>query len=306
MYVRLSAGSAAPTATSSRLASSAASIVPVVPRSRAGSAPMTPGLRPPRAEVLAGFEDEDDPGEAGVEVLRRHEPAALVGVVDVHAPAAEAAPHAVVDDVVVELPEQDRGRLDLGERGGLHLHALGLQAVTAGRLQHVAGARAVAGDAAGDAQLLQRHVAAVVAEHHGQRGGAALHGLHLEHGGGADGPVRLRLGARRGTRRAAAAAARGLGAVPAAAAAAAVLLVRPGRGAVRSREQPIDRALRRPGGRSRRPGSWSRSRTAGRRRRTRRSRTSWPTSVSSRTRTATGWPVPARTARPAGRRRGSR
>ena len=35
---------------------------------------------------------------------------------------------------------------------------LAVQAVTAGRLEQVAGARAVAGDTAGDAQLLQRHV----------------------------------------------------------------------------------------------------------------------------------------------------
>ena len=109
MYVRLSAGTAAPTATSSRLASSAASIVPVVPRSRAGMAPMTPGLAAAPAEVVGpGSKVEDDTGEAGVEVLHRHETAALVGVVDVHAAPAEAAPHAVVDDVVVELPEQDR------------------------------------------------------------------------------------------------------------------------------------------------------------------------------------------------------
>lgn len=47
MYVRLNAGTAAPTATSSRLASTAAGIVPEVPRSRAGMAPRTPGLRPP-------------------------------------------------------------------------------------------------------------------------------------------------------------------------------------------------------------------------------------------------------------------
>lgn len=47
MYVRLSAGSAAPTTTSSRLARSAVSRVAPVPRSRAGSAPSSPGLRPP-------------------------------------------------------------------------------------------------------------------------------------------------------------------------------------------------------------------------------------------------------------------
>ncbi len=144
------------------------------------------GLAPAPGEVLAGLHDQHDAGEAAVEVLHRDEAAALAGVVDVDAPAAEAAAHAVVDDVVVELPEQDGRRLHLGEGGQIHLHALGRQAVTAGRLQQVAGARAVTGDTAGDAQLLQRDVLAVVAEHHRQGGGAALHGLHLEHGGRAD------------------------------------------------------------------------------------------------------------------------
>ena len=55
---------------------------------------------------------------------------------------------------------------------------------------------------------------AVVAEHHGERGGAALHGLHLEHGGGAYGPCfwPSAAGARRGG-----GARRRLRAVPAAA-----------------------------------------------------------------------------------------
>src|SRR5690606_13922018 len=63
----------------------------------------------------------------------------------------------------------------------------GGEPVTTGRLRQGAGARAVAGDTAGDAQLLQRDVTAVVREHHGQRGGAALDGLHLEHGRRTDG-----------------------------------------------------------------------------------------------------------------------
>ncbi len=184
------------------------------------------------AEVVGGFEDQRHTGEAGVEVLHRHETAALVGVVDVDAPAAEAAAHAVVDDVVVELPEQDGRRLHLGERGGFHLHALGLQSVAAGGLEQVAGARAVTGDAAGDAQLLQRDVLAVVGEHHGERGGAALQGLHLKDRGGAH---RLALGGLGGRRdvpaRAAAAAGRGLGAVPPAPG-RRQLLLRRGRGVV--------------------------------------------------------------------------
>ncbi|CAM5662774.1 hypothetical protein SVIOM74S_09869 [Streptomyces violarus] len=145
------------------------------------------GLAAAPGEVLAGLHDQHHTGEAAVEVLHGDKPAALARVVDVDPTAAEAAAHAVIDDVVVELPEQDGRRLHLGEGGQVHLHALGRQAVTAGGLEEVAGARAVAGDAAGDAQLLQRDVLAVVAEHHREGGGAALHGLHLEHGGRADG-----------------------------------------------------------------------------------------------------------------------
>ncbi len=147
------------------------------------------------AEALAGLHHQHDAGEAAVEVLHRHETAALAGVVDVDPAAAEAAPHAVVDDVVVELPEQHGRGLHSGEGGRVHLHALGRQTVTAGRLQQVACTRAVPGDTARDAQLLQRDVLAVVAEDHRQGGGAALHGLHLEDGGCADG-LRLPLGHR--------------------------------------------------------------------------------------------------------------
>ncbi len=54
MKVRLRPGSAAPTATSSRLVSTTAGMVPAVPRSRAGIAPSTPGLRPPRVKSSPG------------------------------------------------------------------------------------------------------------------------------------------------------------------------------------------------------------------------------------------------------------
>ncbi len=146
------------------------------------------------AEARAGLEDERDAGEAGVELVHGDEPAPLAGVVDVHAPAAEAAAHALVDDVVVELPEEDGRRVHPGERGQVHLHALGREPVTAGGLEEVAGAGAVPGHPTGDAQLLQGHEAAEVAEHHGQRGGAALHRLHLQHGGRAYGTGRAALG----------------------------------------------------------------------------------------------------------------
>lgn len=54
MYVRLSAGTVAPTATSRRLETTAASIEADVPRSRAGRAPRTPGLRPERRKPAPG------------------------------------------------------------------------------------------------------------------------------------------------------------------------------------------------------------------------------------------------------------
>ncbi len=169
------------------------------------------------AESVTGLEGEDDTGEARVELVHGDEPAALAGVVDVDAPAPVPPGRALVDDVVVELPEQDGRAAHLGERGQVHLHALGLQPVPAGGLEEVAGAGAVPGDPAGDAQFFEGDEAAVVAEHHGQGGGAALHRLHLQHGGGAYGAGRTAPG--RGRGRAcgcAASAAPGLGAVAAA------------------------------------------------------------------------------------------
>ncbi len=54
MYVRLSAGTDAPTATRRRLETTAAAMVPEVPRRRAGMLPRTPGLRPPRRKPSPG------------------------------------------------------------------------------------------------------------------------------------------------------------------------------------------------------------------------------------------------------------
>ena len=270
MYVRLSAGTAAPTATSSRLARTAAGIVPDGAAQPGRHGAHDAGLAAALLEVRARLQDQHDTGEAGVEVLHGHETAALAGVVDVHPAPAEAAAHAVVDDVVVELPEQDRRRPHLGERGRVHLHALGGEAVTPRRLQQVAGPRAVARDTAGDAQLLQRDVPSVVAEHHRERGGAALHGLHLEDGGCTDG-LDPALGDRAFGRRGAAAAPYGR----------RQLRLRAGRGGVVSSVALTAAANRSgagpPGGSSRRPRSWSSAGTAARPRTTTCSRTSCPT-----------------------------
>ncbi len=66
---------------------------------------------------------------------------------------------------------------------GSLLEALGFEAVGAGGLDHVARLAAVARDAAGHAQLFERHPAAIVGEDDGERRGAALDRFHLEDGG---------------------------------------------------------------------------------------------------------------------------
>src|SRR5205823_2263886 len=54
------------------------------------------------------------------------------------------------------------------------------EAVRARRAQHAARLAAVAADTAFDAHLLERHMPAVVGEHHGERRGAALDRLELQ------------------------------------------------------------------------------------------------------------------------------
>jgi hypothetical protein len=124
------------------------------------------------------LEGQADARERRVELVGRHHPRALRRVVQV----GIALPEPLEDDEVVGVPEQDRRVVDLPEVRDLVLEALGVEAVLARRLEDVVGLRAVAADAALGATLLERHDAAVVAEHHAERRRAALDRLHLEHG----------------------------------------------------------------------------------------------------------------------------
>ena len=127
-------------------------------------------------KVGAGRDLEADAGKGRVKVLHGHLDLAPGGVVYVGVVALEAVQH----DKVVEVPVDDAGQQDLVlERGNLAAVALGLKAVAAGGDQDILGARPVAGDAAVQAHLLQRHPLVVVGHHHGERGRAAFQRLHL-------------------------------------------------------------------------------------------------------------------------------
>ena len=80
----------------------------------------------------------------------------------------------------LKFQNSDRGQRQLGELARLLAEAARDEAVGARRAQQPAGLAAVAAHAALDAHLLERHVAAVVGEHHRERGGAALDALELQ------------------------------------------------------------------------------------------------------------------------------
>ncbi len=138
-------------------------------------------------EFRPALEREHHAGESLVE-LRGIDPAPAHGrVVQVRAAVAEA----LEDDEVVEVPEEDGRQRQRGEVGRLLAKAPRHEPVAARRTQQSAGLAAVARHAAVGAQHLQRHVAAVVGEHHRERGRAALHRLDLQDGRDAgDGGVR--------------------------------------------------------------------------------------------------------------------
>ncbi|MEZ4580443.1 MAG: hypothetical protein R3A10_02090 [Caldilineaceae bacterium] len=127
--------------------------------------------------------------QCALEVVMRHLLDAAGRVVDVQ--------HLVIvtldDDVLAALEERDERR-----RHGQHLLdadvivKFGLEPVLARGLDHIVGRRAVPGDAAGLAQLLEFNIAAVKAQNDGQRHRARLRRLHLHDGGRAPASLRLR------------------------------------------------------------------------------------------------------------------
>ena len=83
-----------------------------------------------RLELGAGLEGEHDAGEGAVELLEGDRARALGGIVESRLAVAEALEH----DEVVEVPEQDDGKLELVEvLDLLVLEALGHQAVAGAR-----------------------------------------------------------------------------------------------------------------------------------------------------------------------------
>ena len=136
-----------------------------------------------RLEVRARLEQQAYAGEGLVEGLHRHGIAALRRVVEQGLVALEAVEH----HEVVEVPVYYAGEAALAaQRVGFVAAALGDKAVAPGGPDHVPGVRAVPGDAAVRAHLLQGHPLAVICQHHGEAGGAALQRLHLHDDGDPD------------------------------------------------------------------------------------------------------------------------
>lgn len=81
---------------------------------------------------------------------------------------------------MIEVPVDDTGKSALRPQG-LRLKAVALrgQAVMPGSFQYVPCVRAVSGDPAVQADLLQRDPLFIIGQHHGQAGRAALQRLHL-------------------------------------------------------------------------------------------------------------------------------
>src|SRR5262249_43104613 len=127
-------------------------------------------------EVRARLEGEHHAGEALVQLGIGDGARTHGRIVQVDLALAEALEH----HEVVELPEQDQRWRELRQLLQLALETAGFGAIGARAPDDVARLAAVARDAAGDPQLLQRYGAAVVAEHDPQRGRAALDGLHLD------------------------------------------------------------------------------------------------------------------------------
>jgi hypothetical protein len=122
------------------------------------------------------LERQHDAREGLVEFRRRHRAPSARRIVEVHAPVAEPLEH----DEVVEVHEHDRRQRHLGEVRRFLLEAARDDSMGARRAQQPARLAAVAAHAALDAHLLERHVAAVIREHHGERRGAALHRFELK------------------------------------------------------------------------------------------------------------------------------
>ena len=142
------------------------------------------GWRAARLEIRRGGEGQDDAGEDAVELRRRHRAPSGGGVVELEAGLGHPFEH----HEVVHVDEEDGRYGELGQLRRLQALATGLEPQLASGLEQVDRLAPVPGHPAEDPQLLQRHPAPVVGQDHGQGGGAALQGLHLQDGRGAHHP----------------------------------------------------------------------------------------------------------------------
>ena len=120
-----------------------------------------------------------DAGEGEIEFDHVGSPAADRGIVEVDVATVDTFQH----HEMVEVPVDDARHRQFVQRRRLLAKPLGVEAEGTRGANDVARLAAVARDAAGDAELLQRNPGAVVGEHHGQRCGTALDGFHLQDGG---------------------------------------------------------------------------------------------------------------------------
>ena len=151
--------------------------------------PAQPAAPAPRARLEAAgrLQHQGDAGEGAVELRRAHQARAARRIHDARAAAADPVEH----DEVAEAPVQDRAARQEREVARLDPQGAAGQAVALAGGEDGARGDAVARDAHVAAQLGQRHLLAVVGQHHGEAGGAAVGPLHLLH-------VRHRRPARRG------------------------------------------------------------------------------------------------------------
>ena len=134
------------------------------------------GLPLLRLEVLTRLEGEGHAGERAAQLVAADLPAPARRIDQLGAVRGQV----LEDQEVVELPVQDRARREVLEVVDLlHLDAAPPQAEDPGGGEDGHGVRAVAAEAGDLAHLVELQVLAVVGQHHGEAGGAAVAGRVL-------------------------------------------------------------------------------------------------------------------------------
>jgi len=123
-----------------------------------------------RREAVGLLEEERDARERSTDLVPIGATPAERRIDDADAALVDA----VEDDEVVEVPVQDRSHADLGQLVRLDPHAAPRQIEVLGGVEELGGRDAVARDARRLAHGLELHVAAEIAEDHGETRGAAV------------------------------------------------------------------------------------------------------------------------------------